>query len=140
VQPSTGGSKRSDSIIVPDGALGTHAYIITRQGAQALINAIEGEIFQHIDFCIQYFASNQTLKTYALSSRIAYQTSTDGTSQSSNVSNKHPCILNSLLSNVFLDTKVSATYITTLSIAQPPPRTVRLVYSLLLAQVFLFYY
>jgi GR25 family glycosyltransferase involved in LPS biosynthesis len=95
--------------------LSAHSYIISRSGAQKLINYLNHNIHNHIDFCIQSLCSKNLIKRYIISPRLIYQTSTNNT-QSSNVSNSHPIIINKFLSYYYLDTNVKVSYITTLSV------------------------
>jgi glycosyl transferase family 25 len=111
-------SNISSRIIVPHDASATHAYMITRKGAKTLVQTLEGHIFEHVDFCMQYLSSKNLIKSYALASRIAYQTSTDGGSKSLNVSNKHPFLLRKILDRVYLDKMVSASYLTSISLVR----------------------
>jgi hypothetical protein len=96
-------------------ALGAHAYIVSRNGAKKLIENLEGKIYNHIDYCMQDLASKGVLNVYAITPRVAYQTSTD-TSKSTNVKSRHPLMLTEYLDMFELDTKVRASYITTLSL------------------------
>ena len=104
------------NISVPELALGTHAYIISKKGAKKIINL---KIFQHIDFCLQYLSSKSIIKSYITNPRIVYQTSTNE-SNSSNCKNKHPIIINDLLSRFYLDINVKASYISSVSCFRIP--------------------
>lgn len=95
--------------------LSAHSYIISRSGAEKLTTYLNNNIHNHIDFCIQSLCSKNLLKRYIISPRLIYQTSTNNT-QSSNVSNSHPIIINKFLSHYYLDTNVKVSYITTLSV------------------------
>jgi GR25 family glycosyltransferase involved in LPS biosynthesis len=99
----------------PGITLATHAYVISRIGAKKLLNYIEHNIYTHIDLNIQTLASNNLLNIYSLNNRLVYQTSTDET-QSLNVSSSHPIILNNILSEYYIDRKVKASYISTVSL------------------------
>lgn len=99
----------------PSVALATHAYILSTKGARNLIANIDKKIFQHIDYCIQSLASRELLNSYVVTPRLAFQTST-WTKKSSNVSSMYPSVLNNPLSNLTIDTKVRASYLTTLSV------------------------
>jgi GR25 family glycosyltransferase involved in LPS biosynthesis len=105
----------NEYISKPDVALAAHAYILSRKGAKKLIKHLEGKIHHHIDYCIQYLASKDLINTYITKPRIVFQTSTDST-PSSNVSTHYPILINRILSDFYLDTKVKASYLTTLSV------------------------
>jgi len=96
-------------------AYATHSYIVSRNGANKLLKYIEGNISNHIDFQINKLMINNKINVYALNKRIVYQTSTDET-QSSNNSNNHPIILHNILSDYYIDKKVKASYLSSLSI------------------------
>jgi GR25 family glycosyltransferase involved in LPS biosynthesis len=96
-------------------SLGLHGYVLSRKGAKKLIQYIEGEIYTHIDFHIQTLSANKLINSYTLNDLIVYQTSTDET-QSSNVTNTHPLLLNNILSNYYIEKKVKASYISSLSL------------------------
>jgi len=96
-------------------AYATHSYIVSRSGANKLLKYIEGNISNHIDFQINKLMINNKINVYALNKRIVYQTSTDET-QSSNNSNNHPIILHNILSDYYIDKKVKASYLSSLSI------------------------
>jgi glycosyl transferase family 25 len=49
---------------------GTHAYVITLEGARTLLKAIEGQISYHVDF---QMSSIQDLRVYALRNPVAWQ-------------------------------------------------------------------
>jgi GR25 family glycosyltransferase involved in LPS biosynthesis len=95
--------------------LSTHSYILSRSGAEKLVDYLNGHIHNHIDYCIQTLSSKNLIQRYITTPRIIFQTSTDNTI-SSNVSNSHPIIFNRILSKYYLDTNVKASYITTLSV------------------------
>jgi GR25 family glycosyltransferase involved in LPS biosynthesis len=101
----------------PKVALGAHAYVLSRKGAQQLIKLLDNNIDNHIDYCIQNLSSKKLLTTYTVNPRLVYQTSTN-TTKSLNVSNSHPIILTKILSNFYLDKMVKASYIATVSILQ----------------------
>jgi GR25 family glycosyltransferase involved in LPS biosynthesis len=95
-------------------ALATHAYVVSRKGAQKLITYVDRNIYTHIDINIQTLVSNKLLDIYSLNNRIAYQTSTDKT-ESSNVTSSHPIIINNILSEYYIDKMVKASYISNVS-------------------------
>lgn len=99
----------------PEVALATHAYVISRGGAEKLIENLKGNIHNHIDYCIQNLYSKGIINNYITKPRLLYQSSTDS-NISNNVSNLYPIIVNKILSNFYLDTHVKASYITTLSV------------------------
>jgi GR25 family glycosyltransferase involved in LPS biosynthesis len=100
----------------PGVAMGTHAYLVTRVGAQRLLDLLEGRLFNHIDFCMQSLTGKGQLTTYVTSPRLAFQTSTDCGGKSTNQSNMHPRLPASLLSDIYLDEHVSASWMATLTI------------------------
>jgi len=95
--------------------LSAHSYILSRSGAEKLIHYLNGNIHNHIDYCIQTLSSKNLIQRYIITPRIIFQTSTNNTS-STNVSNSHPILFNHILSKYYLDTNVKASYITTLSV------------------------
>jgi GR25 family glycosyltransferase involved in LPS biosynthesis len=95
-------------------ALATHAYVVSRKGAQKLITYTDRNIYTHIDINIQTLVSNKLLDIYSLNDRIVYQTSTDKT-ESSNTASSHPMIINNLLSEYYIDKMVKASYISNVS-------------------------
>jgi GR25 family glycosyltransferase involved in LPS biosynthesis len=95
----------------------THAYVISRKGAKKLLFNLKNKIEYHLDYSIQKLIRDNLIIAYGLNKRIVYQTSTDDT-MSTNVSSTHPYILNNALSEYYIDTKVKASYATTLVIAR----------------------
>lgn len=95
--------------------LSAHSYILSRSGAEKLVNYLNGNIHNHIDYCIQTLSSKKLIQRYLITPRLIFQTSTNNTT-STNVSNSHPIIVNNILSKYYLDTNVKASYITTLSV------------------------
>lgn len=108
--------KVNDVVFVPEVSLATHAYIVSRKGAEKLLDNLYGKVFNHIDYCIQ---SLSDIRVYCARERLAYQTSTDE-GKSMNVSSSFPKLVNEILSKIYIDTKVRASYISTLSIARIP--------------------
>jgi GR25 family glycosyltransferase involved in LPS biosynthesis len=108
-------SQINKHIIKPKVALATHAYILSKSGANKLIHYLNGHIHNHIDLCIQGLSKQNLIHTYVTNPRIVFQTSTNNT-PSQNVSNSHPILFNRILSNFYIDKFVKANYITTLSI------------------------
>ena len=101
----------------PSFILATHAYVISRKGAKKLITHFKNNISYHLDFVIQTLIRDNVINAYGLNKRIVYQTSTDDT-MSTNVSTNHPALLNDIISNYYLDTKVKASYATTMVIVR----------------------
>jgi len=111
---NTNSNYRNTYINKPIVALATHAYVVSRDGAKKLVTYIDKNIYTHIDIHIQTLYSHKLLNIYTFNNRIAYQTSTDD-SGSLNTSSSHPIIFNNLLSNYYVDVKVKASYISTIS-------------------------
>lgn len=107
--------KVNDTIVKPRVALALHGYIVSRQGAQKLLHALYGQVYNHLDLCIQTLAHQNKINVYAVEPKIAFQTSTDKV-VSTNITNTHPLVVNKLIENVYLDTLVRSNYITTLSL------------------------
>jgi GR25 family glycosyltransferase involved in LPS biosynthesis len=105
----------NDYVEQPSVALATHAYVISRSGAEKLVKNLDGNIHNHIDYCIQNLYSQGILNNYITKPRLLYQSSTDS-NISNNVSNIHPIIINKILSNFYVDKHVRSSYITTLSL------------------------
>jgi len=101
----------NDKIKQPSVALGTHGCILSRRGAERLLELLGGQVNFHIDFCMQRLASLGKIKVYAASPRIVYQTSTD-TCQSENLSlsSNHPLLVTGFFSNFQIDDYVRADY------------------------------
>lgn len=108
-------SQINDYIIKPRVALALHAYVISRSGAEKLINLLYGKIYNHIDFCIQTLSKKNLINTYVTNPRLIYQTSTD-TTPSQNSSNSYPILFNNILAQYYIDKFVKASYITTVSL------------------------
>ncbi len=108
-------SQINKHIIKPRVALALHAYIISRSGAQKLINLLDGKIHNHIDLCIQTLDKQNLLSRFVTNPRFVYQTSTD-TTPSQNSSNSYPILFNNILSQFYIDNFVKASYISTVSI------------------------
>lgn len=113
--------KINDHITVPSSAFATHAYLLSRKGAAALLSELEGNVHNHIDFCIQSLAKKGKLERYMITPRIAYQTSTD-TNVSENVSSSHPRMFSKLVQSHYVDRSMRASYITSVSIARIHPK------------------
>lgn len=101
----------------PSIAAATHAYIISRKGIKKILKHIKNKISFHLDVMLQILIKNNIINVYGLNKRIVYQTSTDET-MSTNVSSNHPYLLNDIISNYYIDTKVKANYVTTVNFAR----------------------
>jgi glycosyl transferase family 25 len=111
--------KVSENLKRPAIALGTHAYIISKQGAEKLLSELYGKIHNHIDYCIQHLYKSGKLNNYAITPRIAFQTSTDtGVSSMISSTTSHPKLISKYLSNVYVDDMVKASYLATLSVGR----------------------
>lgn len=132
----------------PSVALATHSYIISRQGAKKLIKLLDHNINNHIDFCIQRLNKNKLLNVYSCNSKLIHQTSTDagfnlsskgGETPSSNVINKHPMLLQNVLSKIYINKHVTCDYLFTVSFMQIGPFTFNLTSILFLLLGIVFY-
>lgn len=106
---------------IPKVALGAHAYIISKKGAKKLISYLEGNVKFHIDYCIQELAAKGILNCYSLNKRIAYQTSTNQNllnKTSLNIGSNRPLIISRILSNIYLDEMITASYIWSVSVGR----------------------
>jgi len=99
----------NDYISVPSVSFATHAYVLSRKGAETLLKEIDGNLNNHIDISMQQLASDGKIETYVSTPRIAYQTSTDN-SVSENVSSNHPILLTKLLNQFYFDKMARANY------------------------------
>ena len=84
----------TQSIYVPQLALGTHCYLVSRRGAKKLIAIFEQNISYHVD--VQINANFRDLEVYAMHPPVAHQTF--ATNSSNNVS-QYPALLNSAIKN-----------------------------------------
>ena len=107
--------KINDYISIPSVAFATHAYVLSRKGAETLLKEIDGKLNNHIDICMQQLASNGKIETYVTTPRIAYQTSTDN-GISANVSSNHPILLSKFLNQFYFDKMTRANYFFNVSI------------------------
>jgi GR25 family glycosyltransferase involved in LPS biosynthesis len=98
-------------------ALALHAYVITRRGAEKMLQHLKGHMYFHIDYCMQMLASKGIIKRYVAHPRLAYQTSIQDM-KSTNVSMKHPTILTNALREIPADTGVNWDYFMTVSIGR----------------------
>lgn len=109
--------KINNYISIPKTAFATHSYILSRKGAKKLIENLDGNIHNHIDFCMQELSSKKKINSYVSTPRLAFQTSTDN-SVSENVSSNHPVLINNALNKIYVDKMVRANYLTNMSIAR----------------------
>jgi glycosyl transferase family 25 len=93
-------------IKIPNFFLGLHSYLISRKGAEKLVNYIDKNISTHIDATIYKLFSDNKLTIYSTVERLVYQTSTDDRKTSFNSSNNFPLIIDYLTSFIELDRKV----------------------------------
>ncbi len=91
----------------PTIALGTHAYILTRNGAEKLYKHLKNNISDHIDVCINQLHLDNIINILVLRNRIAFQTSTLGL----NINGTHPLSLSIITSNFYIDKSMSLSYI-----------------------------
>jgi GR25 family glycosyltransferase involved in LPS biosynthesis len=109
----------SENLVRPAIALGTHAYVVSKQGAAKLLKELYGKVHNHIDYCIQYLYKSGKLNNYEMTPRIAFQTSTDtGVSSMITSTTCHPKIVSKYLSSIYVDEMVKASYVATLSVGR----------------------
>jgi glycosyl transferase family 25 len=109
----------SENLVRPAIALGTHAYVVSKQGAAKLLKELYGKVHNHIDYCIQYLYKSGKLNNYEMTPRIAFQTSTDtGVSSMITSTMCHPKIVSKYLSSIYVDEMVKASYVATLSVGR----------------------
>jgi len=137
--------KINEYINKPSVALATHSYIISRKGAKKLIRLLDGNINNHIDFCIQRLNKNKLINVYSCANKLIHQTSTDagfhvvGENNSTNVVNQHPMLLQRLLSNIYIDRHVTCDYLFTVSFMKLKTFTFNLTSVLFLLLGIIFY-
>ena len=107
--------KITDHISIPSAAFATHAYIVSRKGATKLLKNLDGKLHHHIDICIQNLVLDNQIESYAVTPRIAYQTSTDD-NQSENISSNYPLIVTSVLNKIYVDKMYKAQYLFSVSV------------------------
>jgi len=95
----------------PSAFAGTHAYVITRQGAERCLKYLKGHVSHHIDYAIADLMQRGLIRLYACTPRIAFQTSTDLQTVSQNTTTSHPLLLTDILKHVKVDKLVSAEYL-----------------------------
>lgn len=100
---------------VPVAALGTHAYIITRKGAQILLENMHGQIYTQVDAQIQDLFTAGTIRYYAARDRIAFQSSTQsrihGAQTANNGGGGVPALVTAYLRHIDIDDYFSADYV-----------------------------
>lgn len=101
-------TKIDDLLGVYNLSLGTHAYLINRKGAKNLLEQTKN-IWTHIDLHIQILHYLGKIKKASLMNRIAFQTSTCGSSSSQ--TKNTPLLLNKLYKKIELDKMVSLEYV-----------------------------
>lgn len=101
----------------PSTVVGAHAYIVSKKGAKTLLHHIKGQLWTHIDYCIQPLITSKKVDAYVIRPRIAFQTSTD-TTTSTNTMSIYPYVLQRAVKGVYLDDAFSANYALTVIIAQ----------------------
>lgn len=103
--------KRNEAtpIKIPSIALATHAYMVSRKGAEKLVSLLENKVNDHLDIFIQTQVCKGLLDVYAFSERIAFQTSTYNT-LSNNNSNSQIILLEYALSKLEVDMFITAKY------------------------------
>lgn len=110
--------KINEYINKPKVSTGFHSYVISRKGAKILLNNLEKNIKFHVDAQALVLANDDIINIYSVNPLIAYQTSTDGISTSSNSSSKHPYLINYILSNIYLEKGLTWNYLFTSSIVR----------------------
>jgi len=115
------GSKQEEKINEyvkkPKLALAAHAYILSRKGAEKLVENLYGELYNHVDYCIQQLTYVDKLTMYSASPRLIYQTSNES-GVSENVKTHYPSLITNILSTVYIDDHLPLSYITSVSIAE----------------------
>jgi glycosyl transferase family 25 len=103
---SKGFRRINKDIIVPDTPLGLHAYILSRKGAEKLLNSIANtKIYTHID--VQMLIEGQELKVYATDPLIVYQ---KVDTSSSSIASTYPAVINSYLHKHESDHRIPHSY------------------------------
>lgn len=101
--------KVNEYIQIPKYAYGAHAYVLTYNGAQRLIEEFENNIHTHVDAQIANMSSRHKLRTYAVNRRLVYQTSTC----SPKLGQHHPSLIVTAMKNYFADRGLSYAYFMT---------------------------
>jgi hypothetical protein len=97
-------------------ALATHAYLITRKGAEKLSSFMDKNITSPVDNRIYELHCEKQINLYCLINRLVHQTSTDTGSGSQTTS--YPIILKKLASMVEVEKMVRLDYILSMSIVR----------------------
>jgi hypothetical protein len=116
-------------LVRPALSLGAHAYLITRRGAQRLLDLFRTErIWNHLDAQIQAAAARGAIDQIALRDRVATQTSTrtGGTTSSNIPGESYPLALSPLLRQIDLDRDMSMDYSWSLGVGRLGSWTVTL--------------
>jgi len=109
--------KINNYINQPSIALGSYAYVISRNGIRKILKLLEGNIFYNIDFCLQILFKNNKIIVYSPNIRLAYRESSNK-EISYNSEINTPIILNKALSNFYIDNKCKLSYISTFTLLQ----------------------
>ena len=104
----------------------THAYIISRNGADKLLRYLKQKIATHIDFSIQQISNKGNIIAYVTNPILIYQTSNDN-AISTNTSSKHPAIIMNAIPKTYLDDKLSLKYFLTLSMFSIGPLNISII-------------
>jgi GR25 family glycosyltransferase involved in LPS biosynthesis len=108
----------NDYIKIPQFFLATHSYILSKKGANKLIEIFDKNVYYHLDLMIlQEFYKNK-LEIYCVRKRLIYQTSSSCISESENVSSNHPILIDNILKSYEADKYVSLNYFKNLSISR----------------------
>lgn len=91
--------------------LGTHAYIISRTGAQKLLKELKGNVWCPIDFQIQWLVSKEKITRKLAENRVIFQTSTDELKLSTNIQNISPLFLYRFLGKFYVDKYLRLSYL-----------------------------
>ena len=83
------------NLVKPTQVLGSHAYCVSQNGAQKLLQTLPKAAF-HVDWQISH--NINLLNVFAVNPNVAYQTDMS----TSNISSKAPVLLNSLASRIYL--------------------------------------
>ena len=91
--------------------LGTHAYILSRTGAEKLLKELKGNVWCPIDFSIQWLVSRGKIKRTLVENRIIFQTSTDELKSSTNIQHISPVFLYRFLGKFHVDKYLRLSYL-----------------------------
>lgn len=99
------------TIISPVVAVALHGYVISRKGAERLLQLLDHRLFTHVDGCIVLMSMIHQLTAYSVSKLIVSQTSTNNQFViSTNATNQHPLLVSRLLSMIQFDSNVRLHY------------------------------